>query len=293
MRISSQQIYETLLAGIHHQWQANAEASEQGSTGRRFNRPSQDAVAYKTSLDMRHIQSGIDSSLGAIQVAKLRLGMSENALAPMLPILHRAQALAVQLGSATNSAAERKQAAVEISILRDQLVTLTNSRINGVPLFAGTATDVDPITLDANGNAVYQGNAQERLVAITSTQTIGSNIRADHTAFTQMFASVKSLEDSLAINDVNGIMSALDQLNLASDAMVELTAEVGGRMNTLNIREQAFLDLKAQTEIGLGKHEAVDMAEVASRLSQSQIALQATYAQISSFQKLSLVNFLR
>ncbi len=293
MRISSQQIYETLLAGIHNQWQANAEASEQGSTGRRFNRPSQDALAYKTSLDMRHIQNGIDSSLGAIEVAKLRLGMSENALAPMLPILQRAQVLAVQLSSATNSAAERKQAAVEISILRDQLITLTNSRINGVPLFAGTATDVDPITLDANGNAVYQGNAQERLVAITSTQTIGSNIRADHTAFSQMFASVKSLEDALNINDVNGITSALNQLNMASDTMIELTAEVGGRMNTLNVREQAFLDLKAQTEIGLGKHEAVDMAEVATRLSQSQIALQATYAQIASFNQLSLVNFLR
>ena len=66
MRITTQSIYDKLLAGINNQMQTQAEGTEQISTGRRFSRPSQDGVAYKTSLDIRHLQSGLNSSLQAI-----------------------------------------------------------------------------------------------------------------------------------------------------------------------------------------------------------------------------------
>jgi len=286
-------MYDTLLAGVRGQLESYAEGTEQVSSGRRFTRPGQDGLGYKTSLDIRHVQSGLKASLQAIDTAKLRLGASQSTLSQILPIIQRAQVLAVQQANASLSASDRQVAATEVAHLQEQLLALANETFEGAPLFSGTATDTAAISLDIAGNAQYQGNTQDRLVAITSTQTIVSNVRADHTAFTQAFSSVQAFKTALSVNDVNGIRTAIDSLNAAGDAMAELTAEVGGRLRSVNLREQTFLDMQMQMEMRLNTHEAVDIAEVATRLSQAQTALQASYAAIARLNSLSLVQFLR
>ena len=293
MRVTTQSIYNQLLAGINNQMKIQAEGTEQVSTGRRFSRPSQDGVAYKTSLDIRHTQSGLGASLKAIGVAKLRLGVSENVLSQMVPIMQRAEVLAVQQSNAGLTASERQVAAVEVAALQDQLLSLANTSFEGKALFAGTATDVTPITIDGFGDAVYQGNTQDRVVAITATQNLVSNVRADHTAFSQVFSSIKSLKDALTSNDVPGIQASIDLISSAANATVGLNAEVGGKLNSLQMREDSFLGLESQMQIQLSQHESVDMAEVAMRLAQSQTSMQTAYAVVSNFNKLSLVNFLR
>ena len=293
MRVTTQGIYDKLLAGIRNQMQTQSEGTEQVSTGRRFSRPSQDGVAYKTSLDIRHLQSGISASLDAIGTAKLRLGVSQNVLTQIVPIMQRAEVLAMQQANAGLTASERSAASVEVAALQDQLLSLSNTAFEGKTLFAGTATDTKPIQLDGAGNAVYQGNSQDREVAITPNQSVVSNVRADHTAFTQIFSSIKALEDALTANDSAGIQASIDLLSNAANAMVGLSAEVGGKLNSLQIREESFLSMESQMQIQLSQHESVDMAEVATRLALSQTALQAAYAEVANFNKLSLVNFLR
>lgn len=293
MRVTTQSIYNSLLTGINNQLQTQAEGTDQVSSGRRFSRPGQDGVAYKTSLDIRHVQSGIGASLQAINVAKLRLGVSENTLSQMVPIMQRAEVLAVQMSNATVSAAERQSASLEVTALQNQLISLANTTLEGKALFAGTATDAAPIILDGSGNAVYQGNTQDRSVALTSTQNIVSNVRADDTAFSQAFSSIMSLKNALASNDVAGVQASIDLLSSASGAMIGLNADVGGKLSSLAMRENTFLDMDTQMQVQLSQHESVDMAAVAMRLAQSQTSLQAAYAQVAKFNQLSLVNFLR
>jgi flagellar hook-associated protein 3 FlgL len=293
MRITTQSIYNTLLAGIRNQMQIQTEGTEQISTGRRFSRPSQDGVAYTTSLNIRHTQSGIEASLDAINTAKLRLGVSANTLNEIVPIMQRAEFLAVQQSNATLSASERQTASIEVTALQNQLLSLANTAFEGKALFAGTATDVQAIQIDGFGDAIYQGNAQDRTVAITPTQNIVSNVRADHTAFTQAFSSLKWLKDSLADNNQSAIQASIDLISSAANAMVGLNAEVGGKLSSLAIRENTFLGMETQMQIQLSQHESVDMAEVAMRLAQSETSLKAAYAEVAKFNQLSLVNFLR
>jgi flagellar hook-associated protein 3 FlgL len=286
-------MYDSLLAGIRNQLQTQADSTEQISSGRRFTRPSQDGLGYKTSLDIRHVQKGIDAGLQAVSVAKLRLGSSQNALSQMQPIIQRAQVLAVQQANATLTAAERSTAATEVARLQEQLLSLSNQSFDGSPLFAGTATSTTAIALDGGGNAVYQGNTQDRVVAITSTETMTTNVRADHTAFTQAFSSIAALKTALNSNDVTAIQNSVSTLTAAGNAMAELTGEVGGKMRSVGLREQTFFDMRTQVEARLNAHESVDIAKVATQLSQSQTALQAAYAEVSRISNLSLVNYLK
>jgi flagellin-like hook-associated protein FlgL len=246
---------------------------------------------YATSLNIRHAQGGVQSSLDAITTAQSRLNASMGALNSMGQLLVRAQTLAVQQSSGQISAADRQAAAVEVGNLRNQLLGLANQKQEGQSLFAGTATDQAAFTSGAG--VTYNGNAKDRIVAITPTQTVVSNVRGDHPAFTQAFASLQALDTALQANDIPSIQSALGQLNAAGNAITDLTSEVGGRVRSLDLQQQSYQDIKVTLEKRLNEHEGVDIPATVAQLQQSSVALQAAYSQVASLRSMSLVQFLR
>ncbi|HKJ83455.1 MAG TPA: flagellar hook-associated protein FlgL [Mariprofundaceae bacterium] len=500
MKVTSQQMYDTLLAGISQQLQTQSTATAQLSSGKRYTRPSQDGMGYKQSLDIRHVQSGLSASLGAISTAKSRLSASQSALSQMQPLIQRAQTIAVQQANATLSPSERQAAVAEVSTLRDQLLALANQKFSGEYLFSGTAADqaaysgnasigntqytnganasitnvvqtANPnaindsykVTLNATGTAIasvtnsagtnvlqngpvslvagtntlslingvtlsadysgtpdttstdggtlavsgaafsstastgnthyvaatggntsitgvtqvsnpnyvndrytialnaagtaidsvtnsagtnvlqngpvtlgaganklsltngevldvsysgspqtntaggtfvvtgahvggsyhYNGDAQNRTVSITPTQTVLTNVRGDSAAFTQAFSSMKALQDALNANNVAGIKSAITQLNAAGNSMSELTAEVGGRLHSIGLQDQTYNAMKSQTDQLLSQQESTDIPATVTKLTQAQTALQAAYKVTSNISNISLVNYLK
>lgn len=293
MRVTQNQLYDTLLTGIRNQLDIQARGNAQVSSGKRFQRPAQAALDYKVSLDIRHAQTSVQSSLKAINTASTRLNNSMSTLNSMRQLLVRAQTLAVQQSSGQISASERQAAAVEVTKLRDQLLGFANQRLDGQSLFGGTTVNQDSFTLNTSTGVVsYNGNAQDRTVAITSSQTVISNVRGDQTAFGQAFSAIQALETALSSNSITGTQSALGQLNTAGNSMTDLTAEVGGRVHSLDLQQQSFADMKLNLEQRLNTHEGVDIPAVVSQLQQASVAMQAAFSQIGSLRSLSLVNFL-
>jgi len=293
MRVTQNQLYDTLLTGIRNQLDIQARGNAQVSSGKRFQRPAQAALDYKVSLDIRHAQTSVQSSLKAINTASTRLNNSMSTLNSMRQLLVRAQTLAVQQSSGQISASERQAAAVEVTKLRDQLLGFANQRLDGQSLFGGTTVNQDSFTLNTSTGVVsYNGNAQDRTVAITSSQTVISNVRGDQTAFGQAFSAIQALETALSTNSITGTQSALGQLNTAGKSMTDLTAEVGGRVHSLDLQQQSFADMKLNLEQRLNTHEGVDIPAVVSQLQQASTAMQAAFSQIGSLRSLSLVNFL-
>ncbi|GMR00324.1 MAG: flagellin [Zetaproteobacteria bacterium] len=294
MRVTQNQLYDTLLTGIRNQLDIQARGNAQVSSGKRFQRPAQAALDYKTSLDIRHAQTGVQSSLKAINTASTRLNNSMNALNSMQQLLVRAQTLAVQQSSGQIGASERQVAAVEVTRLRDQLLGFANQQLDGQSLFAGTVVNQNAFTLNMGTGVVsYNGNATDRTVAISSSQTVVSNVRGDKTAFTQAFSAIQALNTALSTNNVTGIQAALGQLNTAGNSMTDTTAEVGGRVQTLDLQRQSFEDMQFNLEKRLNDHEGVDIPATISQLQQASVAMQAAFSQVASLRSLTLVNFLR
>jgi len=292
IRVTQNQLYDTLLTGIRNQLDIQARGNAQVSSGKRFQRPAQAALDYKTSLDIRSAQTGVQSSLKAINTASTRLNNSMSTLNSMQQLLVRAQTLAVQQSSGQIGASERLVATAEVTRLRDQLLSFANQKLDGQSLFAGTAVNQDAFTL--SGSVVsYNGNTQDRTVAISSSQTVVSNVRGDKTAFTLAFSAIEALNTALSTNNITGIQTALGQLNTAGNSMTDLTAEVGGRVHTLDLQQQSFEDMKFNLEKRLNDHEGVDIPATISQLQQASVAMQAAFSQVASLRSLTLVNFLR
>jgi len=293
MRVSTSQIYNNLLSGINKQQGIQNTGNAQIASGNRFQTPAQAGLDYKVSLDIRHAQSGIKGSLAAVDLIDTRLSSSQTMLNDMNNVLTRAQTLAVQQSDASMTASQRSTAAVEVDRLMTRFLDDANQRWQGQSLFAGTAVDRPAFVQDANGVVTYNGNDQNRMVALTPEQQVVSNVRGDNQAFTDAFNSLQAFKTALEVNDTAGIQTSLGSLNTAGDGIINLTADVGSQINAMGFYKTSYQDQQLQLDLQLSNHESADVAAVVVQLEQSSIALQAAYNQVSQLKTLSLINFLR
>jgi flagellin-like hook-associated protein FlgL len=293
MRISTNIIYNNLLSGIRNQQTIQNDGNAKISSGTRFQTPAQSGLDYKISLDIRHAQVAVQSSIDASSTVDSRLSISQTMLNDMNNLLTKAQVLAVQQASGQLGATERQAALQEMNHLADQFLSDANKTWQGQSLFAGTAVDKNAFTDDGTGNITYTGSKQDRIVSISDNQQILSNVRGDNIAFSKAFSAMQSFKSALKNNDQTAIHNSIGALNSAGNSIIDLTTEVGSRLAALRISRSSFEDLKVNLDKRLAAHEGVDIPSVMAELQQSSIALKAAYSQIAQMKSLSLTNFLR
>ncbi|MDX8403839.1 MAG: flagellar hook-associated protein FlgL [Mariprofundaceae bacterium] len=227
MRISTTQQYNNLLQGIAKQQEVVASRGEQISADKRFSRPSQAGFEYKTSLDFRHAQKGVEGSLTAIGIADSRLAASETILNGMSNVLVRAQTLAVQANSAQLGVQERNAISIEITHLLGQLFSDANQSWQGQALFAGTAVDGDAFsTAFSAGSALHTPGVN---TSINVSQT--SNVNAVNDTYTITLnaggTQIDSVTDSLGVNQLVAPPAVLglgaNVLNLTNGTVLNAT----------------------------------------------------------------------
>lgn len=294
MIISTQQMVDTLLSGMQSQQQTVATDTNQLSSGQRFTTANQDPVAYEKSLSMRDMQSGITGSLSALDTAASKLGMSQSTLSQMQPLLQRAQTLAVQMSSANSGTASYGAALNEVKALQQQFLAFANQTWQGKPLFAGTNTGVSAaFTMDAAGNATYNGNAQNQTVVISPTQSVDLGANGSNAGFMQAFSAFKNFANALSSSNVAGMQSALTEFSNASTSLTNLTAQVGGTLGAVSTQKTAYQNLQTQVATSLSNNESADVAKAATQLNQANVALQAIYSELAKLGNISLVNYLK
>ncbi len=293
MRITNNQMYENLLSGINKQLKIKNDGNASIASGTRFQRPAQAGLDYKTSLDLRHTQGQIQGGLEALTVADSRLSASQTMLHDISNVLTRAQTLAVQQASGQIGAQEHAAAAIEVQHLLDQAVNSANQQWQGEALFSGTAVNQQAFKQDALGAYQYQGSNQDRIVSVSSTQTLTSNVRGDEPAFTNTFSALSNFQNALLNNDQAGMATAISELTTASNNMIDLTSRVGGQISAIQSYTQSYEDMKFAIDKRMNTHEAADVPALVAAMQKADIALQASYSQIANIKSLSLVNFLR
>jgi len=293
MRVTNNQLYDTLMSGVNKQLQTQADGNASIASGTRFQRPSQAGLDYKTSLDLRHTQSQISGSVESLTLANSRLSASQTMLHDISNVLTRAQTLAVQHASAQIGPQERATGAVEVAHLLDQVVNSSNQKWMGESLFSGTATDQQAFVADTLGIFQYQGANQDRIIAVSTTQKVTSNIRGDEQAFTDTFTALQAFQTALETNDQAGITNAIGSLTQAGNGIIDLTSRVGGQISALQSYSQSYTDMKFAIDKRMNEHEAADIPALVAQMQQADIALQASYSQIANIKSLSLINFLR
>lgn len=243
-------------------------ASRRASAGARVTKPSDDPVAYTTSLRRGSTLANMASRTRTARSAADELTIAEGALDSATELLGQAKSLAVQGANETLSATDRNALALQVTGLREQLLELANTRGSGGFVFAGTRTDTPPF--DAAG--AFAGNDGVMRVPVSDGVTPRMNVSGAK-AFTaaggsDVFAELSALATALSANDLVGIRGAIGTVQKGYDQIVAVQVDAGLSIERLrssaDVIDQASLAVTQARTRDVG---ADDLAGLATELS--------------------------
>jgi flagellar hook-associated protein 3 FlgL len=244
-----------------------------------------------------------DSHMRTLDVAMRRYTAEETALTASNDIITRMKELGLQAANDTLAPDDRKGVAVELIALRNQLLSLGNTRDDtGNYLFSGTRVNTPAFAEDVSGEVVYQGDqtqtripaGEERTVQFTraGTDVFSRVVREDgesvsfFNALDEMIAGVEGSNT----DDIRQGISDLNQMhNNLSLSQVQNGSDQTVVQSQLDVLDETSLRFKST----LSEIEDLDYAAAVTRMNKEMMALEAAMGSFSKISGLSLFDYIR
>jgi flagellar hook-associated protein 3 len=403
MRITQSTIYQNIQQNLSTITEQLNNVSEQISSSKRINKPSDDPIGITHSLNIKEVLSQISQYGTNINHGQSWLQATESALQSVQGLITQAKTLATQMATGTYHASDRANAAQEAQNILEQLVQIGNTQVDGRYIFSGdkdqtpaydlnftihqpvagsgnsaaytgTATSsgnytgeysrryiVEIVAGGAVGTATYQvsedggttwGNTftttsnssgsavyddvhstdQGVRISFSNSGTLTGGIGGDRftvdvsqyngdqdnmniligpsaqlkmnvtgdTAFGQagdtannLFDMLAGLKNSLQNNDIPGVQAALQQLGNAVVNNTSSLADVGSRLDRINVNKNMLSDLESNNTSRLSGIEDLDITQATLDLNSKQMIFQAALYSAAKVTGLSLLNYLK
>ncbi len=183
-RVTNIQLTNNFIREIFDQRAALETARQQVSSGIKVRDPSDDPGRAGTIAEFKYTLQRIERHKQRIALGENMLSIQDSVLEQTESILLRAKELAAQGANGTNSTEIRQTMAEEVWNLRDSLVSLANTKVQGIFLYGGAADDNPPFTFQTGVTGYTEPlitddpNANKRTVAATNDgQNVTRNIR--------------------------------------------------------------------------------------------------------------------
>lgn len=155
MRITDKMMSNNMLLYINQNKKTISTLEQQMATGKKIQKPSENPIVAIRAINFRSDINDINQYKTNIRDAVSWMGITEQALSNMHDILDKARELSVQGSTGTMDTNERKDIAVELEQLMDQLVQEGNVSYAGRYVFSGYKTDT-PLTFGKDNNKTYE-----------------------------------------------------------------------------------------------------------------------------------------
>jgi flagellar hook-associated protein 3 FlgL len=143
------------------------------SSGKRLASAADDPVAATQTLNISERLTAIEQFNRNANLVELRLNDQETAMTGAINLVQRARELILQAKSRSFSLDERRYLAAEVRQKLEELVASGNTRnASGEHIFAGTAVDTVPFTVNAAGDVIFNGNENVRQLSIAENRTL-------------------------------------------------------------------------------------------------------------------------
>jgi len=244
-----------------------------------------------------------ESHMRTLDVAMRRYTAEETALSASNDILIRMKELSLQAANETMGPGDRKTIAVEMEALRDQLLSLGNTRDDsGNYLFSGTRVNTPAFVENADGQVVYQGDQTqtripagvERSVQFTRAGTdVFSRVVRDDGTSVGFFDALDQMIDGIKTDQPTQIRQGIPDLIQMHENMTLSQAKNGSDQTVvqsqLDVLDETALRLKST----LSEIEDLDFAEAVTRMNKEMMALEAAMGSFAKISGLSLFDYVR
>jgi len=283
-----------------------SQTQEQLSTGKQIVKPSDapDKAAIVTRLESElSRQTSYQNTLKSVNV---RLTAEETALKNTSDVMFRIKELATQAANDTLGAQDRQSVATELQTLRDQVLSLANSRdSNGNYLFSGSKASQAAFSQDAKGHVMYQGDQARMQVNIGDSRRVSLNLpgsdvytrvvrddgKGNKTAV-DFFQSLDDLVSAVKGGDQVAMQRGISEVDTLQNGISEGLGQIGANLSVVdmqtNVLDQMVLNLKStRSDV-----EDLDYTAAITKMNKDQLALEAAQSSFAKISQLSLFKYM-
>ena len=306
MKVSTSMFFDKASSMLSNVQGSLAKTQEQLSTGKQIIKPSDvpEKAAVVTRLESELARQA--SYQNSLKTVDIRLKSEETALTNSSDVMYRFKELAMQAANDTLSTADRQSVSLEMSQLRDQLLSLANSQdSNGNYLFAGSRVTKMPFSPDAKGMVNYQGDQNRMVIGVGDNRRMNLNM-AGTDAFTNVvrddgkggrvgigfFQSLTDLVNSVKNSDKVGLQRGLGEIDKLQQGLSNASAQVGTDMNVIDSQNNVLDEIVLRLKSTLSDVQDLDYTEAITKMNKDQLALEAAQNTFAKISKLSLFNFI-
>lgn len=286
-----------------------AQTQERLSTGRRVNRPSDDASSFQKARQLEVLEQRYEQYNRSITDARAWLDHTQENLDLVTDVFAEAYELGVRSTNSTLTESERDEIATALEGLMENVVELLNSKAGEEYLYSGTRTAVKPFDFDPAdpaadaANVVYYGNndAVGRQIGpdsnlnvnIDGTRAISVDQDRDGATDFTATESIQNMIDALRANDIDAMTTGIDRIEASRDHFINLGSEVGSVVNRLDLSESQLAEASLAVARQRSDEEEVDLAQALLDFQRAQTNLQTSLQLTATvLQETTLLNFI-
>ncbi len=160
----------------------------------------------------------------------------------------------------------------------------------------GTLTVGDRFSIEVSQ---YNGNQDRVSVNIAQSAQINRNLHGDEVfgeagdTNNNLFDTLAGLEKALEDNNIAGVQATLDRLTNVQVRNSSNLADIGSRLNRLEVCQNLIADLETNNTQRLSAIEDIDITKAVTDLNAKQVVLQAALYSSVQLTKASLMDYLK
>jgi flagellar hook-associated protein 3 FlgL len=282
------------------------ETQTQLAQGKQLINPS-DAPDQAANIQrIKSLLSKQESYMSSLNTVKTRLESEDTTLKGVTDMLIRAKELSIQSANGTLTSLDRKPLAAEMQSLRDEILSLANTKDNnGNYIYSGSRVKTAPFASDSNGSSDYQGDQTKMYVRVSEQLSIPLN-RSGTDAFTSVnrttngittgvgfFQVLDDLTTSIKNSDSAGMQRGMGEIDKLIDGVTLAHANVGTDLNVIDQQTSVIDDTVINLKSTLSSVEDLDYNTAITKMNQQMLSLQAAQSSFAKISQMSLFDFIR
>lgn len=293
------------LQGVDQIQQRISKANQEITSGLRINTASDAPDDLATVLQLRVDQRQNDQMKTNLGLAQTDAQSADNVLASAINLLNSATQLGAEGANSTATTETRASLAQQIQSIQEQMVSLSQTQVQGRFIFSGDQDSSPTYQFDLNSansvdqlsNAVSTRQVQDPAggsfaVSQTAQQIFDNRNNDGSYASDNVFAALNSLRTALLNNDQTGITNGIGSVKLASTHLNTVQAFYGTVENRISNGTTYASNFDTQVQTELSSVEDADVTSDAMVLTQANTQLQAAFASQGKMPTQTLFSFL-
>lgn len=292
MRITQGMLSNNMLNNLSNSYSKMGTYLEQLSTGKKINSPSDDPVIAMKGMNYRSQVIEVEQYTRNTNEVHTWMDSSDAALDKATQALQKMRELAVQASNDTYGPDERENIMEEAKQLKEHIIDIANTNINGKFIFNGTKTDSKPITVDSSG-MTFDQNGGPVMIEVSSGTKLQANVEGSEVFSKGLFDKIDTFINALDTSNQAELDDSIGAIGEGIDNVINARANLGARMNRLELIEDRLSSQEINAKSMMSKNEDIDYEKVITKLIAQESVHRAALSAGSRIIQPTLLDFLR